>query len=90
MADWGDADNKPDSAAEFYDILANNANRANRHMRIEIAKDGTTFDVDVFLDRQASACYSEDDVPLQSVGTIILQSHWGSGVVFSNMQITPN
>ena len=44
------------------------------------------FGVKIYVD--AMLTYSDDDVSLTEVGTLAVQSHWGSGVVFSNMDIT--
>ena len=57
-------------------------------MKIDVTLvSGSTYTVDVYLDNEQDECYSED-VTLTSLGTLDLQSHWGSGVIFSDMDIT--
>ena len=48
---------------------------------------GATYTVNVYLDNEQEACYS-DAITLTSLATLNLQSHWGSGVIFSNMDVT--
>ena len=45
---------------------------------------GATY---VYLDNEQHICYS-DAITLTSLATLNLQSHWGSGVIFSNMDVT--
>ena len=90
MADNPDHPNDgvPDDAGEFYTTLANNEGRANAHMKIDVSDDtGAGHALDVYLDNDTDACYSEM-VTLASYTTLNLQTHWGSGVIFSNMDIT--
>jgi hypothetical protein len=57
-------------------------------MKIDVTKaiDGT-YTVDVYLDKSPTKCYSQSGIALLDVGGILVQSHWGSGVVFSNVGI---
>ena len=48
---------------------------------------GATYTVNVYLDNEQQTCYS-DAITLTSLATLNLQSHWGSGVIFSNMDVT--
>ena len=48
---------------------------------------GETYTVNVYLDNEQQTCYS-DAITLTSLATLNLQSHWGSGVIFSNMDVT--
>ena len=48
---------------------------------------GSTYTVNVYLDNEQQTCYS-DAITLTSLATLNLQSHWGSGVIFSNMDVT--
>lgn len=88
MADWGDEQTSPHTWNEFYGILGSNHGRTNRHMKIDMSKDDGTFSVDVYLDSETTPCYSESGIALQDFGTIIVQTHWGSGVIFDTMDVT--
>lgn len=89
MKDYQDVDPEyPPTAQDFYDTLVNNNDRANGHMKIVVSLvSGSTYTVNVYLDNEEATCYSET-VTLTSLGALDLQSHWGSGVIFSNMDIT--
>jgi len=88
MNDWGNGDALPTTGDGYHDILSNNTSRANTHIKIDLAREDDTFTVTVYLDYQTQWCYRETGIALQNYGTILLQSHWGSGVIFSNMQTT--
>jgi len=90
MADNPDYPNfgDPDDAGEYYTTLVNNEGRANGHMKIDVTElGGSTYTLSVYLDEESSPCYLENTT-LTGFGTLDLQSHWGSGVIFSNMDIT--
>jgi hypothetical protein len=88
MADWGDSQNDPDSAADYFSILENNYDRTNSHIKIDVTLvSGSTYTVNVYLDNEQQTCYSET-LTLTSLATLNLQSHWGSGVIFTNMDVT--
>ena len=77
---------EPSDAAEFYATLVNNEGRANTHMKIDVTRiNSVVYDVEVYVN--GSLCHS-DDVRLNGpIGKLTVQSHWGSGVEFSNMSI---
>ncbi len=78
----------PSSAGEYYATLENNEGRTNAHMNIDVTNvSGTTYTVNIYLDNDPNVCYSEN-VTLTAFSTLELQSHWGSGVIFSNMDIS--
>lgn len=89
MADWGDDVNLPDTWHEFYSILVNNKSRANGHMEIDVSRIDSTpyYIVDIYLDGSAVPCYSDCVHLTGAIGQLSLQSHWGSGVEFSDMSI---
>ncbi|MEA1950602.1 MAG: hypothetical protein U9N87_04415, partial [Planctomycetota bacterium] len=75
----------PPTAQDFYNTLVNNKNRTNGHM--EISWNTSTNMLNIYLDNEEQPSYSEYLV--LSFSTLDLQSHWGSGVIFSSMDITP-
>jgi len=89
MKDYQDVDpDDPPTAQDFYDTLVNNYNRTNGHIKIDVTLvSGSTYTVNVYLDNEQQTCYS-DAITLTSLATLNLQSHWGSGVIFSNMDVT--
>jgi hypothetical protein len=80
----------PASAAEFYSTLVSNYNRPNDHMKIDVTRidQSVYYGVDIYLDGEEEPCYSEY-VRLKEagIGALAVQSHWGSGVIFSNMSV---
>ena len=79
-------DDDPDNKDEYFDTLENNYGRTNGHMRITVTKCASMYTISVYLDDEPTACYS-DTITLSAFSTIDLQSHWGSGVIFSNMDM---
>lgn len=86
IKDYQDVDpDDPPTAQDFYDTLVNNGSNTNGH--IKISWNASTYMLNIYLDNAIQASYSEFLV--LSVAKLDLQSHWGSGVIFSNMDITP-
>ena len=72
---------------EFFDGLTDNYNRTNSHMKIDVTKVGTnTYRLKIEVNGAVSY---DEQVTMTSLGQIDVQSHWGSGVEFSNMDIQP-
>jgi hypothetical protein len=70
----------PSESADFIAALQSNMNRGSGHM--EITFNGAALSVKV----NGALVYSDDDANL-SLGQFLLQSHWGSGVVFTEMDV---
>jgi len=99
MNDWGGtalpAPNPPTTVDDYYSILKNNATHTksddadskDNHMKIEVVKDNAPnkFTVTVWVNNQPT--YQESGI-VMAIGFPHLQSHWGSGVVYSNLQFT--
>lgn len=83
MADTGYA--APQNAAGFLSAHQSNLGRINRHMKLILERlSPTEFKLQVILDGQL--VYKEDLVT--AIMKFSLQSHWGSGVSFSNMKVS--
>ena len=92
--DYGNAKDNPDrpnlptSLDRYWTMLASNEQRANGKMRIRFdpAGNGT---LTVFLDGATGTNWSYQDTSFSpmSLTELIVQSHWGSGVIFTNMDI---
>jgi hypothetical protein len=77
----------PPTSGDFYQTLVNNASRGSGHMTIEATLTGAaTYAVGIYID--GSLTYYDDGESIENLNQIYLQSHWGSGVVFSNLNIT--
>ena len=88
IADNPNKPNDPSDADEYYDTLEDNEDRTNGHVKIDVTHvSGSTYTVDIYLDNEQQKCYSEN-ITLTDLGKLDLQSHWGGGVIFSNMDIT--
>ena len=81
----------PADASAFYQILENNHDRDNLVMKIDVTPvdvDNSIFSIDIDLDSDPT--YEQVlTLPQPPLGHPTLQAHWGSGVVFSNVVITP-
>lgn len=80
----------PDTAKEFYDTLKSNYDRhaSNNQMKVEVTRldpQQTTYTLEIY--QGLTLVYSEDIALTTSIGKLDLQSHWGSGVIFSDMNI---
>jgi len=81
-------DGAPDDATEFTQTIQNNASHPNEHMKIDVTyQSGSTYSIAIYLDNNPAPSYS-DILVLGAIDVLNLQAHWGSGVIFSNMQIT--
>ena len=102
MADWPKnqlGEPEPKSLANFCTTLQNNCNRENTAMKIDVTvtgggENGEPVECTVYIylwDSNANdweQTYVEEGVTLTSLEYIGLQSHWGSGVEFSNAYFT--
>lgn len=78
----------PADAYEYYATLSNNYNRTNAHMKIDVARvNETVYGVNIYMDYSTVSCHSDYVRMTGPIDELSLQSHWGSGVVFSNMSI---
>jgi len=78
----------PANANEYYQTLVSNHNRTNANMKVDVTLvTAPTFTVDVYLDDNLT--YSDGGITLPWIGYPTLQGHWGSGVVFTDLAITP-
>lgn len=71
----------------FYAALVENYNRTNSSMKIDVTQNGSLYTLAIFLDGSTTASYEKSGITLSSLNTLYLQSHWGSGVVFSDLNI---
>ncbi|QDU89085.1 hypothetical protein Pla175_24710 [Pirellulimonas nuda] len=78
----------PQTAANYFQTLENNIARSDKvnSMIVDVVKSGGVFTVTISLN--GSISYMRSGIALQNLGAFDVQSHWGSGVVFSNMQTT--
>jgi len=78
--------------AEYQATLGNNWNRDNAEMTIDVTQTSSDpngpdeYKIIIYVD--GAKTYEQTDVSLESLNTLSLQTHWGSGVVFSDMSIT--
>jgi hypothetical protein len=85
-----DADGDPEPHApreRLFNTLKNNYNRANGSLTIEVTPDTASAQVDVYLDGTES--FSDSELVLASVNKVTVQGHWGSGIVFTHVALTP-
>ena len=90
MADWGNPLTPPASPDQFYKLLTDNATRNTGHMMIVVSKDaGGTFTVvvGVMAGNVLTPTYAESGIAL-AIAPPKLQTHWGSGVTFTNIAYT--
>jgi len=87
MADTGSA-KPPDvpNAAFFFAAFGNNKARANGHMKLVVKReDANSFKMQIYLD--GGKTHSYEEVIATGIEKFQFQSHWGSGVLFSNMKV---
>ena len=78
-----DGNNNPDYA----NILKSQFdNRTSGRMVIDATKTGATYTVRVTLDGVET--YEATGLSITGLTNLKLQSHWGSGVIFSEMKVT--
>jgi hypothetical protein len=87
MADNPNEPNVPGSADDYFELLENNVAHTNGQMKIDVTKTGDDYVLEVYLDESENWSYRDADFPLSSFTTLDLQSHWGSGVIFTSMDI---
>ncbi len=78
----------PEDATEFYAALKNNYDRANATIKVDVypdPDDANAFQLRIYLDGEIT--YKQKITDWQA-SPLWIQSHWGSGVVFSSMDIT--
>ena len=89
MKDTGFADPKeypgPEDAMEFYAALKKNHDRTNAKIKVDVYKENGVFQLRIYLDGELT--YKQSIASWQA-SPLWIQSHWGSGVKFSSMDIT--
>ncbi|NOX56940.1 MAG: tandem-95 repeat protein [Planctomycetes bacterium] len=73
------------TSQDFIDTLARNAAHQGASNRMEIIFSGTRLTVKI----NGQVVYDDPNAGL-TLGQFLVQSHWGSGVVFSRMDVLPN
>lgn len=75
--------NAPANAQQYFDTIKNNMARTAGTMIIELVQVNAKWRFTIKLDGVAT--YQDDDFNPGTVGNLNVQSHWGSGVRFKNM-----
>ena len=83
MTDTGNDD--PANGAEFYAALKENHDRTNAKIKVDVYEENGAFQLRIYLDGLLT--YAESINSWQA-SPLWIQSHWGSGVMFSSMDIT--
>jgi hypothetical protein len=86
MDDWGQG-TPPTSAEQYAAILEENKKHNTGHMKIEVTKEEPAGTFRVKASVNGDRTYEESGIVLNPL-VPRLQTHWGSGVVFENVNFT--
>jgi len=88
MTDWptdGLGVPLPQSQVNYVAAFTSNHGRPYDPMKIDVSLNAGNYIVEIYVGETLT--YRDTSVPLTTLNAIFLQTHWGSGVIFSKMSI---